>query len=114
LVVKYRLANEFPPNHSGLEFTCIALTKNVASEEELSVSFRAAYGDTLKPHHGMLIRPVFSAAMSACPYRKDFYAKLGSDEATVKAALGPYLASLQKIIDIIKALQAQPEFKYGK
>jgi hypothetical protein len=27
-----------------------------------------------------MVKPIFSAAMSATPYRKDFYGKLGSDE----------------------------------
>lgn len=59
-----------------------------------------------------MVRPVFSAAMSAVPYRKDFYLKLGSDEDTVKGALGPYLEALTKIVEINKALLAQPENKY--
>ena len=62
----------------ALDFTCIALSQSVAKpDEELADSFRGAYANTLKPHHGMLIKPIFSAAMSACPYRAAFYEKLG-------------------------------------
>ncbi|KAI5923569.1 het-c [Camillea tinctor] len=96
----------------GLEFTCIALSQNLAQEsEELSASFRNAYGETLKPHHSILIKPVFSAAMSACPYRKDFYPKLGH-EAKVPVELRTYLAALEKIVGILKGFQSRKEAKW--
>ncbi|KAI2641248.1 glycolipid transfer protein [Xylaria nigripes] len=97
----------------GLDFTCIALSQNLVKEfEELSASFREAYGRTLKPHHGILVKPVFSAAMSACPYRKDFYPKLGSDLAIVKAEMTAYLAALEKIVGILKEFQSRKEAKW--
>lgn len=80
--------------------------------EELAESFRNAYGATLKPHHSFLVKPVFSAALSACPYRKTFYEKLGSDEAKVQSELRPYLAALEKIVGIIKGFQARKEFQW--
>ncbi|KAI1403606.1 het-c [Hypoxylon fuscum] len=97
----------------GLDFTCIALSQNLAQDsEELSTSFRNAYGSTLKPHHGILIKPVFSAAMSACPYRKDFYPKLGDDHAKVTSELRVYLAALEKIVGILKGFQSRKEAKW--
>ncbi|KAK4241996.1 hypothetical protein C8A03DRAFT_11828 [Achaetomium macrosporum] len=97
----------------GLEFTCIALSQNVANpDHELSESFRGAYGVTLKPHHSFLVKPVFSAAMSACPYRKDFYAKLGQDEEKVEAELRQYLEALDKIVGILKAFLDSKEAKW--
>ncbi|PNY23974.1 Pleckstriny domain-containing family A member 8 [Tolypocladium capitatum] len=97
----------------GLDFTCIALSKNVANAaEELADSFRGAYGQTLKPHHSFLVKPVFSAAMSACPYRKDFYAKLGSDPEKVRDELGVYLAALRKIVDILKTFLDTKDAKW--
>ncbi|KAL2875616.1 glycolipid transfer protein [Colletotrichum salicis] len=97
----------------GLEFTCIALSQNVAKEsEELSESFRNAYATTLKPHHSFLVKPIFSAAMSACPYRKDFYAKLGADQDKVAAELRVYLASLEKIVGILKGFLASKDAKW--
>ncbi|KAK3903124.1 hypothetical protein C8A05DRAFT_43605 [Staphylotrichum tortipilum] len=97
----------------GLEFTCIALTQNLANHEhELSESFRSAYGVTLKPHHSFLIKPVFSAAMSACPYRKDFYNKLGADEAKVHEEMRAYLAALENIVNILKAFMDSKEAKW--
>ncbi|KAK4247916.1 glycolipid transfer protein domain-containing protein [Corynascus novoguineensis] len=97
----------------GLEFTCIALSQNLANHDhELADSFRNAYGVTLKPHHSFLIKPVFSAAMSACPYRKDFYSKLGSDEAKVEEELRQYLEALDKIVAILKAFLESKEAKW--
>ncbi|KAI1845849.1 hypothetical protein JX265_011256 [Neoarthrinium moseri] len=97
----------------GLDFTCIALSQNVAKEtEELADSFRNAYGSTLKPHHSFLVKPVFSAAMSACPYRKDFYLKLGSDPEKVKTELRPYLKALEDIVAILKGFLDRKEAKW--
>ncbi|KAK4121673.1 glycolipid transfer protein [Parathielavia appendiculata] len=97
----------------GLEFTCLALSQNLANHEhELSESFRNAYGVTLKPHHSFMIKPIFSAAMSACPYRKDFYSKLGSNEGKVKEELREYLAALDKIVGILKAFLDSKDAKW--
>lgn len=93
----------------------IALNKNIQSEtEELSVSFKDAYGPTLKPHHSFVIKPVFSAAMSACPYRKDFYASVskGEDAGKFKEQMGTYLQSLEKIVNILKPFTESKEAKW--
>ncbi|KAL7273021.1 hypothetical protein RUND412_004140 [Rhizina undulata] len=83
----------------GLEFTSKALRKNYDSPtEELTVSFTNAYGETLKKHHNMLVKGVFGLAMKACPYRADFYSKLGSDEVKVKEQLEEWLTSLELIV----------------
>lgn len=50
--------------------------------------------------------------MSACPYRKDFYAKLGDDEIKVTEELQVYLAALEKIVGILKAFLATKEAKW--
>ncbi|RDW69280.1 glycolipid transfer protein [Coleophoma cylindrospora] len=97
----------------GLEFTCIALSQNIANvSEELSASFRNAYGSTLKPHHSFMVKPIFSAAMSACPYRKDFYVKLGDDQDKVTAELRVWLAALEKQVAILKGFLDRKEAKW--
>ncbi|KFA62459.1 hypothetical protein S40285_05841 [Stachybotrys chlorohalonatus IBT 40285] len=97
----------------GLEFTCIALSQNVSKpSEELADSFRGAYTTTLKPHHSFIVKPIFSAAMSACPYRKDFYVKLGSDAEKVNADLRVYLAALDKIVGILKGFLTSKDAKW--
>ena len=69
--------------------------------QELSDSFRGAYGNTLKPHHSFIVKPLFSAAMSATPYRKAFYEKLGDDEAKVNDGLKEWLGALEKVLRIL-------------
>ncbi|KAF2101530.1 glycolipid transfer protein [Rhizodiscina lignyota] len=97
----------------GLDFTAQALRQNVSNPtEELSNSFRAAYGETLKPHHSFMVKPIFSAAMSATPYRKDFYAKMGDDKAKVDQELEVWLSSLEKIVATLKDFLGRKENKW--
>jgi hypothetical protein len=89
------------------------MQKNLAvPTEELSDSFRNAYGSTLKPHHSFMVKPIFSAAMSACPYRATFYAKLGDDVAKVIAGLQTWLAALAERIGVLKEFLARKESKW--
>ncbi|SPO01405.1 probable het-c2 protein [Cephalotrichum gorgonifer] len=97
----------------GLEFTCLALQHNLQNpSSELADSFRNSYAGTLKPHHGFLVKPLFSAAMSACPYRKDFYTKLGDTPTKVEEELAAYLAALEQIVAILKAFVESKEAKW--
>jgi hypothetical protein len=59
-----------------------------------------------------MVKPIFSAAMSAVPYRKDFYAKLGENPEQVEAELKTYLASFTKIVTILKKFINSPEAKW--
>lgn len=103
-------------SNSGLDFTAQALRHNLDNPStELSASFREAYGGTLKPHHSWVIKPIFSAAMSATPYRKEFYAKLGNgDETKVSAPMEKEVAALEKVVGIIKTFQARKEAQWKK
>jgi len=80
--------------------------------DELSASFRSAYGNTLKPHHSFLVKPIFSAAMSATPYRKDFYAKLADDPVKGQQGLETWLAALEERVSILKQFLARKEAKW--
>ena len=80
--------------------------------EELSASFRDSYGNTLKQHHSFIIKPIFSAAMSATPYRKDFYAKLGDDQQRVEKELREWLTALERIVGILKQFQTRKEAQW--
>ena len=98
---------------SGLDFTSQGIRKNLQNpSDELSGSFRTAYGNTLKPHHSFMVKPIFSAAMSAMPYRKDFYAKLGDDQAKVDEAARKWLDALEKQVSILKQFQATTKAKW--
>ncbi|CAI6229446.1 unnamed protein product [Periconia digitata] len=97
----------------GLDFTAQALRHNTTnSTKELADSFREAYGKTLKPHHSFLVKPIFSTAMSATPYRKDFYAKLGDDQAKVSAELEKWLSALEKLLATLTAFTTSKEAKW--
>ncbi|OOG00017.1 hypothetical protein ASPCADRAFT_203907 [Aspergillus carbonarius ITEM 5010] len=97
----------------GLDFTAQALRHNLNNgSSELSDSFREAYGNTLKPHHSFVIKPIFSAAMSATPYRKDFYVKLGEDQGKVNESLDREVDALEKRVAILKEFQATKEAKW--
>ena len=50
--------------------------------------------------------------MKACPYRKDFYAKLGSDQTAVSADLERWLAALEKIVQQLQTFYESGN--YGK
>lgn len=98
----------------GLQFTAVALRRNVTNEtEELSSSFTKAYSETLSKYHGMMIRPVFRLAMKACPWRKDFYAKLGSPLVKVMEQLESWLAALEKIVRIIQTFLESGNYAKG-
>jgi hypothetical protein len=59
-----------------------------------------------------MIKPIFSAAMSATPYRKDFYAKLGDDQEQVKREMEKWLNSLEMQVVILKEFLASKEAKW--
>jgi hypothetical protein len=59
-----------------------------------------------------MVKPIFSAAMSAVPYRKDFYIKLGEDPEKVAEELKVWLAALENIIAILKVFLASKEAKW--
>ncbi|KAI9792036.1 MAG: hypothetical protein M1835_008090 [Candelina submexicana] len=97
----------------GLDFTAQALRQNIASsKDELATSFRSAYTTTLKPHHSFMIKPIFSAAMSATPYRKDFYDKLGGGEDKVSHDLRLWLSALETQVGILKGFQSRKEAQW--
>jgi len=59
-----------------------------------------------------MIKPIFSAAMSATPYRKDFYAKLGDDQERVKKELGEWLEALDRRVKILNEFMGRKEIKW--
>jgi hypothetical protein len=50
--------------------------------------------------------------MSACPYRNDFYVKLGDDPAKVAAELRVYLQGLDKVVGILKGFVNSKDAKW--
>ena len=59
-----------------------------------------------------MVKPIFSAAMSATPYRKDFYAKLAADPVVGKGELETWLVALEERVLILKEFLARKETKW--
>ncbi|KAG0174784.1 hypothetical protein DFQ28_004480 [Apophysomyces sp. BC1034] len=99
----------------GLDFTEQALRGNLDKpEEELTVSFTTAYESTLSKHHNFVVRPIFGLAMKACPYRKDFYEKIGVLDDEAVAVMRGWLDALKAIIKTIQAIfKSHPEYIKG-
>lgn len=86
----------------GLQFTAASLQETLDNpSKELSETFTAGYNKTLVKYHSFVVKPVFKLAMKACPYRKDFFEKLGADQAKVLEQLKAWLAALQAIVQNI-------------
>jgi hypothetical protein len=99
--------NRSPHLPSSLEFTTQSIQKSLQNpSEELATSFKAAYKDTLRPHHHALVRPGFQVTLGLAPYRKDFYAKLGQDQEQVKTEAEAWLAAVEKIVRILQSFLA--------
>ncbi|KAI3627873.1 hypothetical protein CBS14141_001874 [Malassezia furfur] len=75
--------------------------------EELSVSFTKAYEDSLRKYHSIML------AMKACPYRKDFYAKLGAPQDRVNAQLEEWVTSLERIVRELQQFYEQGNYAKG-
>jgi hypothetical protein len=48
--------------------------------------------------------------MKACPYRSDFYKKLGPDQAVVKEEMETWLSSLESIVKEMQSLYATKDY----
>lgn len=101
----------------GLDFCGQALRAdiNTGGSQELATSFRSAYKTSLAPFHSFLVKPVFSAAMSATPYRKDFAAKVAGDPSnTAKAEedMKVWVAALEERIAILIEFLGTKEAKW--
>ncbi|KAJ1960915.1 hypothetical protein GGI12_003541 [Dipsacomyces acuminosporus] len=98
----------------GLEFTALGVSKNLANtNEELTTSFTEAYGKTLKQYHNFVVKGVFSLAMKACPYRKDFYEKLGGNNDQVFADLKVWVDALQQQLNQLNVFYAKGAYDKG-
>jgi len=64
----------------ALEFIHVFLAEICRGEQDLAVAATNAYGRSLRKYHGWVVRGVFSLAVKAVPYRKDFIAQLGTVE----------------------------------
>jgi hypothetical protein len=56
---------------------------------------------------------MFQVAMKACPYRKDFYAKLGSPPEKVDEELDKWLAALHQIVTRLQTFYEKGGYNKG-
>lgn len=101
----------------GLDFCAQALRIDIETggSQELATSFRGAYKTTLAPYHSFLVKPVFAAAMSATPYRKDFAVKVAGDSSNIPKAeedMKVWVAALEERVAILKAFLDTKEAKW--
>ncbi|RVD89892.1 uncharacterized protein DFL_000880 [Arthrobotrys flagrans] len=93
----------------GLDFTAKGIRHNLENpSEELATSFQHAYDGTLKQYHNFVVKGIFSVALKATPYRKDFYPKVG-EESKIKG----WLEALEKNVKILQEFyETTPEAKF--
>jgi len=93
----------------GLQFTYIGMLRLTTNKtEEVSAAFRDAYDQSLKTYHTWIVQKVFTVAMTACPYRVDFYAKLGSPVEKVDVELEKWLVGLDIVLKREQGFMANP------
>jgi hypothetical protein len=62
-----------------------------------------------------MVKPIFSAAMSATPYRKDFHAKMvgeGTNKGELDDAKRVWLEALEQQVQILNKFLASKEAKW--
>lgn len=62
-----------------------------------------------------MVKPIFSAAMSATPYRKDFYTKMVAEDtntAKLEDARKVWLEALEQRLKILNSFMASKEAKF--
>ncbi|KIW40892.1 hypothetical protein, variant [Exophiala oligosperma] len=114
-LVKNELATQAHSATAGLTW----LNKDISATEkmpkmDLRESFRDSYKVTLSPYHTVVIRPIFRAAMSAAPRRKDLYIRLsgkGTDPELAVQAMEKWVTATETIVTILKDFLATDEVK---
>ncbi|XP_046841662.1 UNC5C-like protein isoform X1 [Xenia sp. Carnegie-2017] len=87
----------------ALSFILVFLEEVLTGEQDLTKCAKKAYESTLKKYHGWMVQSIFSLAMKAVPYRKDFIKKLGNgrDENDVLTEMRVFVNELKSTFDVI-------------
>ncbi|EDO41182.1 predicted protein [Nematostella vectensis] len=94
----------------ALHFIIAFLKEVLVGNSELAPCATKAYEKTLKKYHGFLVRGVFSLAMKAVPYRKDFMKALGGAEEeqyTVMEDIQNFVDVLDSNLDVLTEFYAE-------
>lgn len=94
----------------ALQFVIIFLKEVLTGEQDLVKCAKKAYEGSLKKYHGWIVQGIFSMAMKAVPYRKDFMDKLGRgkvDEEEVLKEMKDCVDLLFANIDVVQEFYDQ-------
>ncbi|KAJ7353920.1 hypothetical protein OS493_031367 [Desmophyllum pertusum] len=89
----------------AMQFIIVFLEEVLKGEPDLVKCAKKAYEGSLKKFHGWIVQGIFSLAMKAVPYRKDFIASLGrgkADEETVLKEMKDFLDLLSANINTVE------------
>ncbi|XP_058962959.1 glycolipid transfer protein-like [Pocillopora verrucosa] len=89
----------------ALRFIIVFLREVLTGEEDLVKCAKKAYENSLKRFHGWMVQGVFSLALKAVPYRKDFIDKLGRnkvDEDTVLREMREFVDLLEANLEVVE------------
>ncbi|CAI8026676.1 Glycolipid transfer protein [Geodia barretti] len=89
----------------ALEFICVFLESAVGGEEDLVKCANKAYDESLRKYHGWIVKGIFSVAVRAVPYHKDFVTALKKDASVssetlysdMQAALTPLRETINEL-----------------
>lgn len=82
----------------ALTFIRVFLEVVLTGEQDLVKCAKKAYEDSLKKYHGWMVQGIFSLAMKAVPYRKDFIKALGPESTEEQI-----LADMKGVVELIAA-----------
>lgn len=82
----------------ALSFIRVFLQEVLTGEEDLVKCAKKAYESSLKQYHGWIVQGIFSLAMKAVPYRKDFVKALGPD-----CTEDVVLSEMKETVDVMAA-----------
>lgn len=82
----------------ALTFVRVFLEEVLTGEEDLVKCAKKAYEKSLKHFHGWMVQGIFSLAMKAVPYRKDFVKALAPDSTE-----DVLLAEMKEMVDLLTA-----------
>jgi pleckstrin family protein A (phosphoinositide binding specific) protein 8 len=89
----------------ALEFILVFLQRVLDGEQDLTKCAKVAYEASLKKFHGWIVQGIFSLALRAVPYRKDFIKALKGDaeveEETVLSEMREHVTVLAANIEVL-------------
>ena len=80
-------------------------------QKSLSNCVTDGYAASLKPHHGMIVKGVFAAAVKMAPSRDKFVEKLDDSEDTTWQKIGGMTPQLDEILTNLRTFLDENQIK---